>query len=199
MPPRFGRSCGRDPDVIMVGEIRDFETLESAIHASLTGHLVFSTIHANTTAATVTRLVEMGAEPAMICSALLGVVAQRLARTLCQNCKLAYEAPEEEKLLIFPKSPEHRKRPLTLYKGKGCNLCGNSGYSGRAGLYEVMMIDRNIRQLVSEHKLDIEIEDAAVTAGMKTLYVSGLELLLKGKTSVDELIRVLGPTLGRTV
>jgi type IV pilus assembly protein PilB len=189
----------QDPDVIMVGEIRDYETLESAIHASLTGHLVFSTIHANTTAATVTRLVEMGAEPSMICSALLGVAAQRLARTLCNNCKTHYEASDEEKMLIFPKNPEQRQKPLTLYKGKGCNLCGSSGHSGRAGLYEIMIMDRKIRQLVSEHKLDIDIEDAAVAAGMRTLYMSGLELLLRGKTSVEELVRVLGPTLGRTV
>lgn len=189
----------QDPDVIMVGEIRDYETLESAIHASLTGHLVFSTIHANTTAATVTRLVEMGADPNMICSALLGVIAQRLARTLCENCKQPYQASDAEKALIFPKSQEQQKKPLTLYKGKGCNLCGNSGHSGRAGLYEIMLVDRKIRQLVSEHKLDIDIEDAAVAGGMKTLYISGLELLLKGKTSVEELTRILGPNLGRTV
>ena len=152
----------QDPDVIMVGEIRDFETLESAIHASLTGHLVFSTIHANSTAATVTRLIEMGAEPSMVCSALLGVIAQRLCRTLCDNCKTPYPASEEEKVLIFPKSPEYQQKPLTLYKGKGCNLCGNSGHSGRAGLYEVMMMDRRIRQMINDHKLDIDIEDAAV-------------------------------------
>ncbi len=189
----------QDPDVIMVGEIRDFETLESAIHASLTGHLVFSTIHANSTAATVTRLVEMGAEPNMICSALLGVVSQRLARTLCEDCKVSYAATEEEKALIFPKSPEQQKKPLTLYNGSGCAKCGGTGYLGRAGLYEIMIMDRRIRQLVSEHKLDIEIEDAAVAAGMQTLYISGLELLLKGKTSIEELTRVLGPTLGRTI
>ncbi len=189
----------QDPDVIMVGEIRDFETLESAIHASLTGHLVFSTLHANTTAATVTRLVEMGAEAAMICSALLGVVAQRLVRTLCEHCKAPVEATAEEKAMIFPTSEEKQKAPLSLYIGKGCNLCGSSGHSGRAGLYEIMIIDRKIRQLVSAHSLDIEIEDAAVEAGMKTLYASGVDLLLRGKTSVEELIRVLGPTLGRTV
>lgn len=189
----------QDPDVIMVGEIRDLETLEAAIHAALTGHLVFSTIHANTTAATVTRLVEMGAEPSMICAALMGVIAQRLARTICDNCKIKYEASDEEKALIFPKNPEQQKKPLYLHKGKGCNLCGNTGYAGRAGLYEVMMMDRRIRQLISQHKLDMDIEDAAVAGGMKTLHISGLELLLKGKTTVDELIRVLGPTLGRTV
>lgn len=188
----------QDPDVIMVGEIRDLETLEAAIHASLTGHLVFSTIHANTTAATVTRLVEMGAEPALICSSLLGAISQRLIRTLCNNCKTPYEAAEEEKLLIFPKG-EAANKQVILYSGRGCNLCGNSGYSGRSGVYEIMLMDRKIRQLVIEHKLDIEIEDAAVEAGMNTLYMSGLDLLLKGKTSVAELARVLGPSLGRTI
>ncbi len=189
----------QDPDVIMVGEIRDFETLEAAIHASLTGHLVFSTIHANTTAATVTRLIDMGADPSLISSALIGVVAQRLARAVCENCKVSYEASPEEKAIIFPKNPEHQAKALTLHKGTGCNLCGNSGFAGRIGLYEVMMVDRHIRHLINERKLDIEIEDAAVAAGMKTLYMSALELLIKGKTSMDELLRVLGPNLGRTI
>lgn len=189
----------QDPDVIMVGEIRDYETLEVSIHASLTGHLVLSTIHANTTAATVTRLVEMGAEPALICSALLGVIAQRLVRTLCENCKVPYQATEEEKSLIVPHQDLQLPSQLILYKNKGCTQCGNSGFSGRAGLYEIMMIDRDIRQLISDRKLDMEIEDTAVKNGMKTLYHSGIELLTRGKTSVDELIRVLGPTLGRAV
>lgn len=189
----------QDPDVIMVGEIRDYETLESAIHASLTGHLVFSTIHTNTAAATVTRLMEMGANPSMICSSLLGVIAQRLVRLVCNNCKEVYDASAEEKAQIFPKHPDHQQKPLKLYRSRGCNLCGSSGYSGRAGLYEIMMMDRKIRHLISNNSLDIEIEDAAVSVGMKTLYISGLELLLKGKTSYEELVRVLGPTLGRSV
>lgn len=189
----------QDPDVLMVGEIRDYETLESAIHASLTGHLVFSTIHANTTAATITRLVEMGADASLVCSTVLGVIAQRLARALCNQCKVPYEASEQEKALIFPKHPEQQKKPLTLYEAKGCDICRATGYYGRAGLYEIMMVDRKIRQLINESKLDIEIEDAAVAAGMKTLHISGLELLLKGKTSFEELVRVLGPNLGRTV
>lgn len=187
----------QDPDVIMVGEIRDYETLESAIHASLTGHLVFSTIHANTTAATVNRLVEMGAEASMICSALLGVVAQRLVRRLCKGCKVEYEASEEEKKTIFPKRADLQKKPLKLYKPTGCNLCNNAGYSGRVGLYEIMEVNRKIRHLIAEGKVDLEIEDAAVEAGMKTLHMSGLENLIKGNTSFEELVRVLGPTLGK--
>lgn len=189
----------QDPDVIMVGEIRDYETLEVAIHASLTGHLVFSTIHANTTAATVTRLLEMGADPSLICSSLLGVVAQRLVRKVCEKCKVGYAATPEEKAMIFPKNPDHQKRTVTLYKPTGCAKCNSTGYSGRAGLYEIMMMDRKLRQMVKERRLDIEIEDASIAAGMKTLHISGLELLIKGKTSFEELVRVLGPTLGRTV
>lgn len=188
----------QDPDVLMVGEIRDYETLESSIHASLTGHLVFSTIHANTTAATVTRLIEMGADPNLICSSLLGVVAQRLVRGVCKACRKPYEASAEEKALIFPKRQDLQEKSLTLYKGEGCNLCGESGYAGRTGLYEIMVIDRKLRHLISERRLDLEIEDAAVAAGMKTMHMYGLEALIKGKTTVEELIRVLGTTLGRS-
>ena len=189
----------QDPDVIMVGEIRDSETLESAIHASLTGHLVFSTVHANTAAATVSRLKEMGAEPALISTTVLGIIAQRLARQLCQNCKEPYEATLEEKQVIFPDKPELQERTIKLYKPAGCFACGSSGYEGRVGLYEIMILDRKLRHLINGNALDIDIEDAAIEAGMKTLYMSGVEALLKTRTSFDELIRVLGPTLGRTI
>lgn len=188
----------QDPDVIMVGEIRDYETLEAAIHASLTGHLVFSTIHANTAAGTVTRLVEIGADPILICSTLLGVINQRLVRLLCTQCRKAYSAPDEEKLLIFPKRPEHLEKPLTLYQAQGCSFCNDTGYIGRMGLYEILTVDRKIRQLVSDRRPDNEIEDAAVAAGMKNLAICGLEALLSGKTSLEEIIRVLGPNLGRS-
>jgi len=189
----------QDPDVLMVGEIRDGETLESAIHASLTGHLVFSTLHSNTTAATVTRLLEMGANSNMICSALLGIIAQRLVRLLCSKCKAPYEASAAEKQQVFARNPQSSNQSLVLYRAAGCSACSNSGYSGRAGLFEIMMIDRNIKHMINNHGLDIEIEDAAISAGMKTLYMSAVELLLQGKTSYEELVRVLGPTLGRSV
>lgn len=189
----------QDPDVIMVGEIRDGETLESAIHASLTGHLVFSTVHANTAAATISRLTEMGAEPALICTTVLGIVAQRLARQLCRNCKETYEATPEEKQIIFPGKPELQAREIKLHKPVGCFACGNSGYEGRLGLYEIMILDKKLRHLINAHALDIDIEDAAVEAGMKTLYMSAVEALLKGTSSFDELVRILGPSLGRTI
>jgi len=189
----------QDPDVIMVGEIRDGETLESAIHASLTGHLVFSTVHANTTAATVTRLIEMGAHSNMICSALLGIIAQRLVRVLCKSCKTSYRANAAEKQQIYARNPQDQDQTTILYRPVGCNACGNSGYAGRAGLFEIMTIDRNIKHLINNQGLDIEIEDAAIAAGMKTLHMSAVDLLLQGQTSYEELVRVLGPTLGRSM
>lgn len=187
----------QDPDIIMVGEIRDYDTLEAAIHASLTGHLVFSTIHANTTAATVTRLLEMGAEPSLVASALLGVVAQRLIRKLCDSCKQPYEASVGEKNMIFPEQPEKQREALTLYKPKGCPACNNTGYSGRIGLFEIMVLERKIKQLIGYKSMDLEIEDAAVSNGMKTLFASCREALVTGGSSLQEAIRVLGLSLGR--
>ena len=186
----------QDPDVIMVGEIRDYETLEAAVHAALTGHLVFSTIHSNTTSATITRMIEMGAASNLIGSALVGVLAQRLVRNICPYCKVSYEASISEKELLFPYHEEKRQAPLTLYKGQGCDLCMNSGYAGRSGIYEILLVDREIRQLINDSHSDLEIEDAAIAAGMKTLSMNGKSKVLKGLTSMEELIRVLGANLG---
>lgn len=186
----------QDPDVIMVGEIRDYETLEAAVHAALTGHLVFSTIHSNTTSATITRMIEMGAASNLIGSALAGVLAQRLVRTICPYCRTAYEADSAEKALLFPYDEEKRRQKIELYKGRGCDLCMNSGYSGRTGLYEILLVDREIRQLINDSHSDLEIEDAAVAAGMRTLAMSGRAKVLQGLTTVEEVIRVLGINLG---
>ncbi|WP_373532484.1 GspE/PulE family protein [Vampirovibrio sp.] len=187
----------QDPDVIMVGEIRDYETLEAAVHAALTGHLVFSTIHSNTTAATITRMIEMGAASNLIGSALVGVLAQRLVRNICPYCKTAYEASSAEKALLFPSAEEAKRvETLMLYKGKGCELCMNSGYAGRSGVYEILIVDREIRQLINDSHSDLEIEDAAVAAGMKSLGMNGRAKVLNGVTTVEEVIRVLGVNLG---
>ncbi len=186
----------QDPDVIMVGEIRDYETLEAAVHAALTGHLVFSTIHSNTTAATITRMIEMGAASNLIGSALVGVLAQRLVRTICPYCKAEYEATEEEKKLLFPYEEHKRVEKVILYRGKGCELCANTGYTGRTGVYEILTVDREIRQLINDSHSDLEIEDAAVSAGMRTLGMNGRAKVIAGVTTVEEVIRVLGVNLG---
>lgn len=185
----------QDPDVIMVGEIRDYETLEAAIHASLTGHLVFSTIHSNNTCGTITRMIEMGTSANLIASALNGVIAQRLVRTLCPHCKTPYKASREEKALLFLNKPEKIEAPLTLQQPVGCNRCNNSGYLGRVGLYEILRLDRELKHLISTGQSDMEIEDAAISGGMTTLGTSARLKVLQGFTTLEEVCRVLGPTL----
>ena len=183
----------QDPDIILIGEIRDFETLEVAISAALTGHLVLSTVHTNSAAATVTRLIEMGAKDYLVSSTLTGVIAQRLVRRLCDKCKEAY-IPTEEEVKHITNNPEIQQRLLQskLYRKKGCKECGYLGYAGRLGIYEVMPITREIKKLIAQGAHDIEIEETAVASGLKTLNVSCLEHIQEGRTTVDEFIRVLG-------
>ena len=183
----------QDPDIILVGEIRDFETLEVAISAALTGHLVLSTVHTNSAAATVTRLIEMGAKDYLVSSTLTGVIAQRLVRKLCDKCKEAY-FPSEEEARHISNSPEVQQQLMKtkLYKKKGCKDCGYLGYAGRIGIYEIMPITREIKKLIAQGAHDIEIEEAAVAAGMKTLKTSCLNHILDGNTTSSEFVRVLG-------
>jgi type IV pilus assembly protein PilB len=182
----------QDPDVIMVGEIRDYETLEAGIHAALTGHLVFSTIHANSSATTITRMLEMGASASLISAALNGVVAQRLVRQLCTHCKEPYHASEKEAMMLMTPAglPEG---DLILYKAKGCDHCKGSGYLGRVGLYEIMSVNREIRQLIAAQANDLDIEDAAVQEGMQTLEMAAKDKIALGLTDFVEIERVLGP------
>ena len=183
----------QDPDIILVGEIRDFETLEVAISAALTGHLVLSTVHTNSAAATVTRLIEMGAKDYLVSSTLTGVIAQRLVRRLCDNCKEAYFPTIEEARHISNNSEIQQQLLKTkLYRNKGCKDCGYLGYTGRLGIYEVMPITREIKKLIAQGAHDIEIEETAVAAGMKTLKTSCLNHILAGNTTSSEFIRVLG-------
>jgi type IV pilus assembly protein PilB len=188
----------QDPDVIMVGEIRDYETLEAAVHAALTGHLVLSTIHSNTAASTVTRMVEMGAASNLIGTALVGVVSQRLVRSLCPHCKVAKEATDDEKKILLPYQDHStiRHEKITFYEPVGCQRCYNVGYIGRSGLYEILTVDREIRQLINQSCSDLEIEDAAISSGMQSLSQHGREKVLAGITSLSELTRVLGTNLG---
>lgn len=183
----------QDPDIILIGEIRDFETLEVAISAALTGHLVLSTVHTNSAAATVTRLIEMGAKDYLVSSTLTGVIAQRLVRRLCDKCKEAY-FPTEEEVKHISTSPEEQEQLLKtkLYRKKGCKECGYLGYTGRLGIYEIMPITREIKKLIAQGAHDIEIEETAVAAGMKTLKTSCLNHIIQGNTTSSEFIRVLG-------
>lgn len=183
----------QDPDVILIGEIRDYETLEVAISASLTGHLVLSTVHTNSAATTVTRLIEMGAKDYLVSSTLSGIIAQRLVRKLCEDCKEAYYPSKEEVQNILIDDEEIDKLTKTkLYKAKGCTNCNFTGYKGRLGFYEIMQINKEIKKLVAIGAHDIEIEETAIACGMKTLNQACLGHILKGLTTIDEFIRVLG-------
>ncbi|MDP2980473.1 MAG: type II secretion system ATPase GspE [Candidatus Omnitrophota bacterium] len=177
----------QDPDIIMVGEIRDTETAEIAIQAALTGHLVFSTLHTNDSPGAVTRLVDMGVEPFLITSTVRAVLAQRLIRKICSECKKEYK-PSESELLEFCISKEKIKG-MKFYKGKGCQKCNDSGYKGRTGLYELLVVDDKIRDLVVKRESLASIRNAACEGGMKTLRENGLKKVMEGITTIEEVLR----------
>ncbi len=177
----------QDPDVIMVGEIRDRETTEIAIRAALTGHLVLSTVHTNTAAATVTRLINMGVEPFLIASTLILVISQRLIRKVCENCKIPHKVPDEEAMALGFTLEELSGK--TIYKGAGCDKCRKTGYKGRAGIFEVMQITPKIRSLILDRATDDEIEKAAAEEGMITLREAAKMKLYKGITDIYEVSR----------
>ena len=183
----------QDPDSILIGEIRDYETLEVAISASLTGHLVLSTIHTNSASATITRLIEMGAKDYLISSTLSGVIAQRLVKKLCPNCKEAYFPTVEEARQILTDPVEIQKLTKTkLYKPHGCPNCKNSGYLGRLAVLEILVINNEIRKMIAQRAHDVELEDYAIKQGMRTLKMSCLKHILEGNTSIEEQVRILG-------
>ncbi|MEO0261337.1 MAG: ATPase, T2SS/T4P/T4SS family [candidate division WOR-3 bacterium] len=178
----------QDPDIIMVGEIRDFETAEIAIRASLTGHLVLSTVHTNTAAATVTRLINMEIEPFLIASTLLVVSSQRLVRKICESCKVPYQ-PEKAILYELSPNPEEVFKGVTFYKGSGCKKCHGTGYKGRIGLFEVLPVTKRIRELILEKAPTHIIEKAAIEEGMLTLRESGIRKIKAGVTTPEEIIK----------
>lgn len=183
----------QDPDIILVGEIRDYETLEVSISAALTGHLVLSTVHTNSAAATVTRLIEMGAKDYLVSSTLSGVIAQRLVRKLCDNCKEEhYPTREEAQKLLLNEDEIQSFMKTKVYKKKGCKDCDYTGYMGRLGVFEIMPITKEIKKLIALGAHDIEIEEAAIGCGMKTLNQACLGHILRGYTSIEEFTRVLG-------
>ncbi|KKK84531.1 hypothetical protein LCGC14_2782410, partial [marine sediment metagenome] len=176
------------PNIIMIGEIRDVETAEIAIRASLTGHLVFSTLHTNDAPSAVTRLVDMGVKPFLVSSSVAGVMAQRLVRTICSECREAYE-PSTKDLLLLNKKKEDLKDGK-LYRGKGCMACAHTGYRKRTGIFEVMPITDRIRDLILEKVPSTVVKTRAREEGMRTMRADGFLKVALGQTTIDEVLRV---------
>lgn len=174
----------QDPDIIMVGEIRDAETAHIAVRAAITGHLVISTLHTNDAPSTITRLLDMGIEPYLISDSLIGVVAQRLVRRICPNCKTEYLPSEDERNILGINDVSTK-----LYKGKGCNQCNHTGYKGRIAIHEVMPITKEIKKLISKKSGIEELRKEAISEGMKVLMENGKYLILKGITTYEEIMR----------
>ena len=182
----------QDPDIIMVGEIRDTEIAQIAVQAALTGHLVFSTLHTNDAASALTRLIDMDVKKYLISSSVIGVIAQRLVRVICEKCKEEY-TPEKNVLSgLNIKGNLKKGGKIKLYRGKGCSFCKNTGYYGRTSIYEIIVLDEEIRSLIISKASSNVITDAAIKKGMKTLKDSGLEKVMQGITTIEEVLRVAG-------
>lgn len=181
-----------DPDIIMVGEIRDYETAKIAVESALTGHLVLSTLHTNDAAGAVSRLGDMGVERFLTASALAGVVAQRLMRVLCPNCKRSYTITRDELLSSIPDFPlEEYEDEIELYHARGCMLCNQTGYKGRIGIYEFLQVDETMQRMIVANASTNEIKEHAVRNGMMTMRLDGLHKVKKGLSTIEELLRVI--------
>ncbi|HVN66997.1 MAG TPA: GspE/PulE family protein, partial [Candidatus Sulfotelmatobacter sp.] len=176
----------QDPDVVLVGEIRDGATARMAIQAALTGHLVFSTMHTNDSPGAINRLTDMGIEPFLIASAVAGAVAQRLVRMICPRCKAQFTPAKE----VLEKAGLAGRTDTVFFHGKGCRNCHETGYKGRAAIYEILVVNEKIQELTLQKASTMEIKQAALAAGMKTLRDDGLQKVLEGKTTIDEMMRV---------
>jgi type IV pilus assembly protein PilB len=179
----------QDPDIIMVGEIRDLETAETAIQASLTGHLVLSTLHTNDAPSAVTRMVDMGVEPFLIAASVIGVLAQRLARNICSNCKEPYKPPADALRRVGFKIEDAES--IVFYRGRGCEQCRHSGYRGRLGVFELMLMNEEVQDLIVKRAPLSEVRNAALANGMKTLKQDGFQKIIEGKTTIEEVMRVI--------
>ncbi|HEY9510305.1 MAG TPA: ATPase, T2SS/T4P/T4SS family [Verrucomicrobiae bacterium] len=177
----------QDPDIIMVGEMRDLETAQISIQASLTGHLVLSTLHTNDAPGAVTRLVDMGVEPFLISSTLMGVLGQRLVRTICKGCRTPFE-PTENQLALLNLSP-HDLGDKVFYYGRGCSVCNDTGYKGRKGIYELLVVNDAIRNLINERAPTVVMRQKAVELGMVTLREDGLRGIFEGDTTIEEVVK----------
>jgi type II secretory ATPase GspE/PulE/Tfp pilus assembly ATPase PilB-like protein len=180
----------QDPDVILVGEMRDKETADVAFKAALTGHMVLSTLHTNSSVASITRLMDLGIKPYIIASALEGIIAQRLVRKVCTHCRC--ELPVDPELLQLLRIPSHTF-PGSVYKGKGCDRCNNTGYLDRLGVFEVFVMNDDFRQMINSNYKEGELLNLARGNGMLTLLEDGIEKVRLGETTLDELVRVIGP------
>jgi len=176
----------QDPDIIMIGEIRDTETAAIAVQASITGHMVVSTLHTNSAASTVTRLADMGIEPYLIADATVGIIAQRLVRRLCNSCKIEVEPDEDERELLGITD----NAPVKIYKPCGCGKCDNTGYKGRIGVYEIMEVTHDLKRIIAKGGTADEIKEQALSEGMSTLRMSATRYVLNGITSVSEMKKV---------
>jgi len=177
----------QDPDIIMVGEMRDLETAQIAIQASLTGHLVMTTLHTNDSPGAVTRMIDMGVEPFLISSTLLAVVGQRLVRTVCKKCRTPFE-PTESQLALLNLSP-HDIGDKVFYYGRGCSACNDTGYKGRKGIFELLVISEAVRALINERAPTVVIRQKAVELGMVTLREDGLRGIFDGDTTIEEVVK----------
>jgi type IV pilus assembly protein PilB len=177
----------QDPNIILVGEIRDAETAGIAVKAALTGHLVLSTLHTNDAPSSISRLVNMGIEPFLVANSINLVAAQRLVRRVCENCKEAHEIPAQR--LIDAGLPEAELAGVKTMKGRGCDRCVGTGYKGRVGLFEIMEITDSIRELILRNATMAELRDHAISEGMTTLRLSGLLKVRDGMTTLDEVVR----------
>ncbi len=177
----------QDPDKILVGEIRDLETAQIAIQASLTGHIVLTTLHTNDAPTAITRIIDMGVEPFLLVATLECVIAQRLVRTICPRCKTEY-TPSDEELMELALSRNDVAGKRFMY-GKGCNFCNNTGYKGRTGIYEIMSMDDELRDLVMQNTSTDIIRQAAIRAGMRTLRESGIMAIYDGLTTIEEVVK----------
>ncbi len=184
----------QDPDIILVGEIRDEETAEIAVNAALTGHLLFSTFHANDAATTIPRLLDMNIEPFLLASTLEVVVAQRLVRTLCQTCRYSTAVQQEEIEKIIPNAKKYfPEQSATLYKSKGCNNCGHSGFTGRTAIFEFIEVTPEMQELILQNPSTQQIWELAQKQGARSLFEDGIEKVKKGVTTLEELTRVAAP------
>ncbi|MGB8225372.1 MAG: ATPase, T2SS/T4P/T4SS family [Sedimentisphaerales bacterium] len=177
----------QDPDIIMVGEIRDLETAQISAQSSLTGHLVFTTLHTNDAPSAIARLLDLGLEPFLITATLEGIVAQRLVRKICKNCKEPYE-PTEEQLLELDLTPD-MVRGKTFYYGRGCDQCNSTGYRGRVGIFEIMIFNDEIRELIMSHSSTNVLRNAAKKEGMRMLREKGLNAIYNGQTTIEEVVK----------